>query len=542
MNRIKLFLKDNYYLATAVLLFLSFPSYDFAFLKLFPVIAWFSLVPLFCYVSGKPLKDVFFTAFVTGLAGNFLAYGWIGNFGAKVQGGFIVIIVFLIPTLTVFFTIKIILSEFLSQKFPEYKVFIYPAVWIIIDYVQSIGFLAFPWTYIGYSQYPFTSFIQIASVTGILGVNFIIILFNKAFSEYMLSFKNGFKSVKDILSNSYSIKFAVVLLLVIAITISGFFRLSSVTNKENGKKLKVVLIQSCISPWENWSGNRFRYLSELMHYTRESLATDPDFIIWSESATLELISFRAATGDRDGFDEQLLSFIKDNGKPLLTGEIGLTVRRDRGFFKYSPQNNAVLISGNGEVVQTYPKINLVPFGEWFPYEKWFAPVKRLLESFGASEFVPGKKPELFTVDGLRFGSLICYEGIFFRLCREYGNMGADFLVNITNDGWTDTYNGHYQHYSASLFRAVENGIWVARAGNTGVTSLIDPKGRVTASLPILKKNFLSGEIDTSRNVKTFYSRNGDLILYVSILFILIFIAIVVFRKFNIFLREKSAKK
>jgi apolipoprotein N-acyltransferase len=313
-------------------------------------------------------------------------------------------------------------------------------------------------------------------------------------------------------------------ILVIIITVSGFVRLSGGRGDGNGKVLKVALVQSCISPWENWSGNRYKYLSELMHYTKESLASNPDFIVWSESATLELISFRALTGEKDSFDEQLLSFVKENGKPLLTGEIGLTVKRDNGHLRYYPQNNAVLISGAGEVVQTYPKINLVPFGEWFPYEKWFVPVKRLVESFGGSDFVPGKKPELFKVDGLKFGSLICYEGIFYRLCRGYRNMGADFMVNITNDGWTDAYNGHYQHYSASIFRAVENGIWMVRAGNDGVTAIIDPKGRVTASLPILKKSFLTGEIDTSQNVETFYSKYGDLILYASLLFIIVIVS------------------
>lgn len=519
MNKLKFFLKNNYYLLTAVLMFLSFPSYDFILLKFFSVFAWFSLIPLFSYASGKSLKDLFFAAFLTGLAGNFLAYGWIGSFGAKVPGGYAVILLFLIPSLTVFFTIKIILSEYLSQKFPDYKFYIYPSVWIIIDYVQSIGFLAFPWTYIGYSQYPFTPFVQVVSVTGILGVNFIIVLFNKTLSEFMISFDSGLTGFRDILNNRYFSRVAAVSLFVVIITVSGFIRLSVNNNGGNGKKLKVALVQSCISPWENWSGNRYRYLSELMHYTNEALQSDPDFIIWSESATLELISFRALTGERDSFDEQLLSFVKENGKPLLTGEIGLVVKKNNGRLRYYPQNNAVMISGGGEVLQTYPKINLVPFGEWFPYEKWFVPVKRLVESFGGSDFVPGNKPELFNVDGLKFGSLICYEGIFYRLCREYRNMGADFMVNITNDGWTDAYNGHYQHYSASIFRAVENGIWMVRAGNDGVTAIIDPGGRVTASLPILKKSYLTGEIDTSQNVETFYSKYGDLILFAALIFI-----------------------
>ena len=131
---------------------------------------------------------------------------------------------------------------------------------------------------------------------------------------------------------------------------------------------------------------------------------------------------------------------------------------------------------------------------------------------------------------MKFGALICYEGIFYGLCRKYRTMGADFLVNITNDGWTDTYNGHYQHYSASIFRAIENGIWMLRAGNTGVTAIIDPGGRVKGSIPILKKGFLSGEINTGLNVETFYSRFGDLILYLSLIFIGMILSGTVLRK------------
>ena len=541
MNRLIMFFKNNYFLATALLMFLSCPSYDFIMLKLFFVFAWFSLVPLFNYVSGKPLKEVFFPAFVTGLIGNFLAYGWIGNFGAKVPGGYFVVLIFLIPSLTAFFTIKIVISEFFSQKFPVYKIFIYPSVWIIIDFVQSIGFLAFPWCYIGYSQYPFTPFIQMASVTGILGVNFLIVMFNIVFSKYTLSFNNGCKGIKDIFRNSYFTRVAFLLLLVFIITLSGFVRLQENNNRSNdsnGKTLKLALVQSCISPWENWSANRYNYLSELMYYTRQSLNTNPDFIIWSESATLELISFRAFRGEKDDFDGKLFDFIRESGKPLLTGEIGITVKRDDNGLKYSPQNNAVLISGAGEVVQTYSKIILVPFGEWFPYEKWFVPVKQIVESFGGSDFVPGDKPELFQINGMKFGSLICYEGMFYRLIRQYRKMGADFMVYITNDGWTDKYNGHYQHYSAAVVRAVENGIWIVRAGNTGVTAIIDPAGRVKDSIPILKKGFLTGEIDSSRNVDTFYTAHGDLILYASMLFIAVIMFMSVFNN----LKGKRTKK
>ena len=191
-----------------------------------------------------------------------------------------------------------------------------------------------------------------------------------------------------------------------------------------------------------------------------------------------------------------------------------------------PQNNAVFID-KGKVVKTYPKINLVPFGEWFPYEKWFPAVKRIATRYGGSDFIPGKIPLLFDIKNYRFGSLICYEGIFHRLCREYRNRGADFFINITNDGWTNTYNGHMQHFSASPFRAIENGIWYVRAGNTGYSAIIDPYGRIAKSIPILEKGALTGDMDFSLNHRTIYSRAGDLILYAAMIFLFLLAAFLI---------------
>jgi apolipoprotein N-acyltransferase len=243
-------------------------------------------------------------------------------------------------------------------------------------------------------------------------------------------------------------------------------------------------------------------------------------IIWSESATLENISYRYKKGWSTRFDDTLMKFIRSSGKHLLTGEIGLTEVTSGVYRRKMAQNNAVFINGEGEVLQTYPKINLVPFGEWFPYEKLFPSIKRLAENYGGSSFVPGKEPMLFTFMGKKFGALICYEGIFYRLCREYKKRGADFFVNITNDGWTDTYNGHMQHFSASVFRAIENGIWYVRSGNTGYTVTIDPYGRIRESIPILTKGYLAGDLDFSYNHDTIYSKTGDIFLYILLVFLL----------------------
>lgn len=539
-------------------MFLSFPSYDIFFLKAYLFFAWFSLIPLFVFIREKNLKDVMLISFITGLAGNFLVYNWIGAFGGEVAGGYIVVLAFLIPSLTVFFASKIIIAEYLSRNFENLRFLIYPSIWIIIDWLQSIGFLAFPWTYWGYSQDKFLPFIQIASITGIMGVTFFIILTNYLITDLLFIKLKSHISQPDkkisesentakyniidkvlILSKSLSNlnklkRIIIIIILFVLILIYGSINMTNYSSTDN-KGFRAALIQSCISPWENWRINRFKYLENLKIYTDMSLKENPDIIIWSESATLENISYNYENNRLDSFETEVLEYVKSIQKPLLTGEIGLL--EDTLHGNYYPMNNAVLINMKGEVVDSYSKINLVPFGEWFPYDRWFPYIQDLADKFGASHFVPGDSPKLLEIYNKKFGSLICYEGIFFRLCRKYRLMGADFLVNITNDGWTDSYAGHMQHFSASVFRAIENGICLLRAGNTGYTAVIDSCGRIKRSIPILRQGYLAEDIDFTNNHSTFYSEYGDIFLYLIMGFVFIIIAVLLFR--IIILSEKK---
>ncbi len=536
-KKIILFFKNNYYFLTSFLIFMSFPSYDIWFLRGYLLFAWVSLVPLFLYIRDKSIGKVYLAAFSAGLAGNYLAFSWIGHFAGKIEGGYTLIVSLLIPFLTVFFAGRIFIAEILSRRHEKLRYLIYPSVWIIMDWIVSIGFLAFPWTYWGYSQYQFKSFIQISSVVGVLGINFLMIMFNYLLAHLIYRSKKENRTRREILKLTEAKGLMVLTGIIVLSVIYGSAVLSA--NRGRIKRdLRLSIIQSCISPWENWRMNKFRYLDELIKYTDLSLAEDPDFVIWSESATLETISFRYREGSLSKFDKRILNYVRSIGRPLLTGEIGVKEIRKKPFLGY-PQNNGVLINKNGEVVMTYPKINLVPFGEWFPYGKWLPSVKKIAASYGGSNFIPGEGPMIFELMKKKFAVLICYEGIFYRLCREYKNRGAQFFVNITNDGWTDTYSGHMQHYSASVFRAIENGIWYIRAGNTGYSAIIDPYGRAVKTIPILKQGYLTGDIDFSYNHATIYSYTGDVILYISMIFILLItmkIFVEIIKKMNILLK------
>jgi apolipoprotein N-acyltransferase len=530
-NTLKIFFQKYYYLFTGLLIFLSFPVYDVWFLKGYTFFAWFSLIPLLIYTRKSSYKEILFSSFIAGFIGNFFVYFWLGDFGANVGGGSFVIQIFMSLSLTVYFITKIIASEYLSRKFEKSRLFIYPSVWIFIDWIESIGFLAFPWVYWGYSQFQFMPFMQFSGFTGIMGITFILVLSNNVFADFI--FKNFTKenflkefTLKDIFSVA-SFKQIIIFISIILIIIGYGQYVLIKTDAANKRDMRIAVIQSCISPWENWNQNRFQYLEHLDYYTKQSLKHDPDILIWSESATLETISYHYANGNLNEFERRVLEIARSAGKPLVTGEIGII--NDFPNHRRYPQNNAVLIDGNGKVVNTYAKINLVPFGEWFPYNKWFPFLNQLLSDFGASNFVPGRAPLLFESLNRKFGVLICYEGIFYRLCREYKNLGSEFLINITNLGWTDKYAGHIQQFAASRFRAVENGIWFVSSSNTGITALIDPYGRIINAIPRLDKGFLVSEMDFDKNHRTFYSVYGDIILYAAMIFIVVLLAILLCR-------------
>ncbi|HDP79517.1 MAG TPA: hypothetical protein ENN21_01600, partial [Spirochaetes bacterium] len=314
------FLRKHYYLLTGPLMFLSFPSHDLFILKFFPLFAWFSLVPLLVYVRGRELKQVYLSSFLTGLLGIFFVYHWIGDFGFRVPGGNVFILAFIVPSLSVVFSGKIFLAELLSRKHEKLRFVIYPAVWISLDGLQSIGFLAFPWTYWGYSQYTFTSLIQISSIVGIFGVSFLVVAGNTVLAG-LLHEKCVMKTTgSPKLYRATAVMAGVVMLCVIygAITLR---------NAESGRgpsdRMKIAAVQTCIDPWENWSSNRFTYLDTLKELTGRAMEKGSDFIIWSESATLELISFNYKRNKLDRFDTEVLETAKKYGVPLLTGEIGV---------------------------------------------------------------------------------------------------------------------------------------------------------------------------------------------------------------------------
>jgi apolipoprotein N-acyltransferase len=125
-----------------------------------------------------------------------------------------------------------------------------------------------------------------------------------------------------------------------------------------------------------------------------------------------------------------------------------------------------------------------------------------------ADFTPGKEPTVGEVDGQRLGAFICYEAIFPALVRGFSTRGADLLVNVTNDAWYGTTSAPHQHMAMAAFRAVENGKYLVRAANTGITAVVDPHGRVLEKTALFERRVLVRDVPLVPGT-TFYARHGD---------------------------------
>ncbi len=410
-----------------------------------------------------------------------------------------------------------ILSWF--QKEGAVKILFIPSLWVVLEYIYGHLLTGFPWLYLGISQVNNLPFLQIASFGGAYLLSWIIILFNTVLAQFFIVISHQkevhqstrapvtSKEQKIRIKNSpwffkgftgapvtgarvhfsdYCLLTTVVIILILHLY--GFYKMKKTLPQDNNH-LKVTLVQGNIPSLQRWreemkEENLSRYL-ELTHLRCEP--NKPDLIIWPETAV-------PAYFPEDNAYKKIAKLVKEEKTYLLTG--GLEVENDKAY------NIALLFSPEG-YIQKYRKIHLVPFGEFIPGGK-IRPWKRLvvkLSGFDPS-FSRGENRSPLSAKGNAFGVAICYEDIFPEEVNAYFKKGAKFLTVITNDSWFGG-KGSEQHLAIGILRAVENGSYIIRCANTGVSCLISPEGR------ILKKKdlFTAGHLDVSFPVfiaSTFY--------------------------------------
>ena len=463
-------------------------------------------VPMFLLLSGRTPKQVFGLFFIYGFTATAGTLYWVANVIAPGLWHIIVSgLVLLCGYFALYFAAAGLWASYLYKKGEKILVFFAP-FWVLLEYIRSLGEISFPWCTIGYTWGNYLPLIQGLSVTGVYGYSLLILGINVA---VYLIIKNG-------LLDRFSLWFGVCITLCVAVLgVSGFHILSK--PDQSLTKIRVSMIQPNINQLVKWDEN---FLDSVwtVHYnmTRKSCGdTLPELVVWSETALPMYIK------KRPFYMKKVRNLFDSLEVPVLFGSLDYE-RTDEKYKDFNFYNCAFWYRPGMDDFERYEKIRLVPFSEHLPFSGLFPIVNRV--DLGEADFSPGSKQKNFTIKQVKFAPSICYEIIYPDFVRNMISGGAGLLVNITNDGWFGRSSSPYQHLNMAKFRCIENRIWLARCANTGISAIVDTRGRIIKKTGIMKPVILSGDVGVVNHRPAFYTRYGDWVVLLCLLNIMGFIA------------------
>ena len=367
-----------------------------------------------------------------------------------------------------------------------YRLLLPPCTFILLDYLYP---RVFPWA-LGITQWGATPLTQIADVTGVHGLTFLLIAFSVVVTAWLPHTAAPLPAVRR--------RMSFVCLLLIGATLGyGAWRMPHIhTALQTAKPLRVALVQPNIGFDDK--GDRTKREAQLVHQldlSRATLAERPDLIIWPETmypyAVLQTDSALALPSARE--------------TPDLHWLIGALVynRQPDHIQRF---NAALLVDSTARIIDRYAKRRLLAFGEYVPMQRQFPFLRHISPTIG--NLTPGQGGVVSLPNGTRIGPLICYEDILPELARQAVQQGASLLINLTNNAWFGPTYAPYQHRQLAAFRAIENRVYLVRATNTGLTSIIDPLGREHAALPTDQPGTAVHAIYPTRT-PTIYTQYGD---------------------------------
>lgn len=360
-------------------------------------------------------------------------------------------------------------------------------VWTLAEFCQSLSPLGFTGAHLGVSLYAYPAMIQGASLLGALWVSALIILVNSFLACALpSSFRKPFRPYPG-----QRLYLMLAVLFFSGNLLAGGLRLS-LPSEHPEAPVTTAIIQGGLPSTRKWDGDYLEFCRR--HYeamTLEAGSSRPALIIWPETA----VPVQWTANSR--LDQMLRNLADTTQAQILAGIF------------YENHNSIILIKPEQSIMQLYHKQRLAPFGEFLPFKKYLKPFLSWLEGGKAQYFTlqAGSAMPLLQTDAGPVGSLICFEAMFFDLARSQVLAGAESLVVSTNDSWFDGTALQSSLLGQSVFRALENGRYVARASSTGISALIDDRGRILCLQPAQSSGILTGSIAPQRQL-TFFTKHG----------------------------------
>ncbi len=510
-------------LASAFVLAASFPGFltDDGIAPL----VFVALIPVFMVIRNTTWRCVWFHGFLFGLVYYFFFNYWLKGFHALaiviapvIKGG---------EMLLLFLALKAI-----DEAFPKKGYILKGAVWAAYAYLAENWFAGYPYGNIVYALYPYPVLYQTADITGIWGIICLMVFPQAAAADYLYPWVMGKRGSFRLWLKSNLIPLIIWALLSVASIIYGIFSLAYWEDRTPSSTMRVACVQHNHDSWKGGYNTYRSNFNNLKRYTTESLVTDPDLVIWSETAFVPSVAWHT-TYDAEGtvwedihdLTIDFVEYAESIGVPLLTGNPKSVIADpslppyDEDGNKNSVEYNTVILFQDGEIKGEYIKQHLVPFTEHFPYEKQLPWLYNLLKAMDYNWWIPGTEPTVFELNGVHFSTPICYEDAFGVLNAEYVASGAEVIINMTNDNWSKKPSAEWQHAEIAAFRSVETRKAMVRGTNSGITCLIVPTGEIQDPMKPFSMGTHTYEVPVysqSDYGNTFYVEHIDLFAKIAI--------------------------
>ncbi len=381
-----------------------------------------------------------------------------------------------------------------------------PVLWVALE-LAGARITCVPWDQLGYSQVDNALLTRLAPWTGVYGISFVLVVVNALVAGGLTLTKCRGRRISAIAG----------VVLMFAGTAGLFVQPPLPPATATAVLVQPNLDVSANNDWMGASWNQ--HLAQFDRMAHESCkswiagipqtgapvitpvcpqpASAPALVAWPESP--------APFFDEDPrFMRAMGTIARDVQAPLVVNAIGSGGLLPDGGEKYYV--SAVIIGSDGQRVGRYDKIHLVPFGEYIPFQNLLFFAHKLTGR--VSSFSRGEMRTVFRLNGHRYGVFICYEAVFADEVRQFARLGAEVLLNISDDGWYGDTSAPWQHLNMARMRAVENHRWLLRDTNNGVTCVIDPYGRVRQSISRHAVDALPAAFGYCDDT-TFYTEHGD---------------------------------
>ena len=454
-------------------------------------VAWFALTPVILTALGRRARGAFGLGWLSGFVFFFVLLRWL-NFTFRTYSAIPLPLVWVPTALLAAYcglfvgVFAAALSWITERRSIPLALASAPFLWITAEWLRGHLFGGFPWGLLGYSQFQRLPVIQIAELGGVYAVSFVVLAVNAVIVGVIaLPWRQA------------AVGLGLGALLVGATLAFGAACLREAPPAETAT---IAVMQPSIEQPLKWDPEHAATtLGIYFALTRRAAADSPQLVVWPETSSPTMLRH----------DPVLLAGLRDLSRrlnvPLVVGSVDVDTQAPDRY-----HNSAFLVTSRG-IEARYDKIHLVPFGEYVPLGL-IGVVRRWAEFVAQLE--PGSRAVVFPGPPAPFGIVICYEGIFPELVREFVRGGARVLLNMTNDAWFGRTSGPWQHLGMYPLRAVEHRIAIARAANTGISAFVAPSGQIVRRLGLFDRGVITDRV-ALRTGETLYTRFGDWLVYLA---------------------------